>query len=429
MARTRSRPTKSTAKESTPEPPPSTIKPLPASTQNPPKLFVLPKDTSKYARIVTLDNPANGKPSRYYFCPQKGFYEFTRIAAPKKDCRSWLLTGEEKDDENTEKEEGVRIGSGYTTSSADLFIATPIDILFLILHALLPKNAKETKQHFLAFDDYLDTLSSSSRHWKALILQYPTLSPMIEKKMPLVCDTVDAGDETMYRISHDKLLAILMKKAERMIKYGLPPSLEEKFIKSALDVPIMSIKRDDSTLSGISTDDTIPTDDTATEQDSQLSTSTAPTSQSTTATTTPPLSTVTLPSEPALHTPPTIPHLLRLSTTLRYLTLTYLSPSLHPALTLLTAPLFIPLTTHLAALATLKAEAAALRSISDNVSRKRAVEEDDDKIAEREEKKRKKEDEERKKKVEGRGVKMLKKVDTTGMRKMSSFFGKVEKKV
>jgi len=61
------------------------------------------------------------------------------------------------------------------------------------------------------------------------------------------------------------------------------------------------------------------------------------------------------------------------------------------------------------------------------VSRKRALE-DDEALAGREEKKRRKEEEEKRKKAEGRAVKMLKKVDTSGMKKMSAFFKKVEKK-
>lgn len=47
---------------------------------------------------------------------------------------------------------------------------------------------------------------------------------------------------------------------------------------------------------------------------------------------------------------------------------------------------------------------------------------DEEKIAEREEKKRKKEEEERRKKSESLGVKKLRKVDTSGMKKMSAFF-------
>lgn len=50
---------------------------------------------------------------------------------------------------------------------------------------------------------------------------------------------------------------------------------------------------------------------------------------------------------------------------------------------------------------------------------------DDEAIESRAEKKRKKEEDEKRKKAgESRGVKDLKKVDTTGMKKLSDFFGK-----
>ena len=416
MARaTRSKPK---AKEPTPEPPVSTVKALPASTSNPPKLFVLPKDASKDARIVTLENPANGAPSRYYFCPNKGFYEFTRIAAPKKECRSWLITGEQNEEDKTEEGKEGRIGSGYVNKSADMFVATPIDLLFLILPALTPKSAKDTKQHFLALDEYLDKLSSSSRHWRALLSQHTSLQTMFEKRMRALCDTVEAGDETMYRISHDKLLALLLKKAERMVSHGLPPSMEEKFIKAALEVPIMSIKREASSLSGTCTDK-------ESQSESQESVDTAITTPDSA---TPAQNELHFQTQPSLITPKAIPHLLRLHTSLLYLTHAYLPPALHSlSTTHLASPAFAPLSSHLAAIAALKSEAAALRSISDNVSRKRALE-DDEALAGREEKKRRKEEEEKRKKAEGRAVKMLKKVDTSGMKKMSAFFKKVEKK-
>ncbi|OAL49721.1 hypothetical protein IQ07DRAFT_568899 [Pyrenochaeta sp. DS3sAY3a] len=440
MARTRSKPAKSTPKESTPEPSTCTAKPLPQSSSNPPKLFVLPKDTSKDVRIVTLDNPANATPSRYLFCPQKGFYEFTRIAAPKKDCKSWLITGDKSDDADAKEADSSRLGTGYIAKSADLFVATPIDILFLVLCALAPKSAKETKQHFLALDDHIDALANSSRDWRTLVSQFPSLRGMIEKRMRAVCDVVEAGDETMFRLSSPKLLDALVKKAERMVKKGLPPSLEEKFITSALDVPIMSVRREDSTLSAVSvlnpeavakessagTESQPTTTTTVTPLDSQTSADTTITTPDETSTD------KDAPPQPALLTPPQIPHLLRLRTSLTYLTTTYVPPTLRSSLsTLLTTTStidFTPLTTHLSALAALKAEAAALRSISDNISRKRALAEDEEKVAEREEKKRKKEEEEKKKKREGRAVAELKKVDTSGMKKMSSFFMKVPKK-
>ncbi|KAJ4363234.1 hypothetical protein N0V95_001137 [Ascochyta clinopodiicola] len=424
MARaTRARPA---PKQPTPEPTPSTIKPLPAPTPNPSKLFVLPKDTSSDARIVTLDNPATSTPSRYYFCPSKGFYEFTRIAAPKKACRSWLITRHEDktpqvgEKETIDEDNNEGLGSGYVNKNADLFLATPIDLLFLILPALAPKSAKEEKQHFLEFDEYTDALSTSSRHWRNLLAQYPALKDMLEKRMRLVCDTVTAGDETMYRISHEKLYALLVKKAERMVANGLPPSMEEKFIKSALDVPVMSIRREESTLSAISDTPTATADSQAT-----TTTTDAESQPPTTTTTTTPDET-DLPSQPTLQTPPEIPHLLRLRTALTYLTTAYLPPffasKIQTLQSTLPTPNFTPLTTHLTTLTQLKRDAAALRSISDNISRKRAVEFDEDVVAEREEKKRRKEEEERRKKGEGRGVKALKKVDVSGMKKMSAFF-------
>ena len=435
MARaTRSKPA---PKEPTPEPTPSTTKPLPKATPNPPKLFILPKDTSNDARIVTLDNPATSAPSRYFFCPSKGFYEFTRIAAPKKACRSWLITSKdaksaqgveapqnqaEKKGEEEEGDADTGLGSGYVTKNADLFLATPIDLLFLILPALTPKSAKEEKQHFLALDDYIEKLASVSGHWKTLLVQNPSLTALLGKKLRIICDTVDAGDETMYRLSHAKLLSVLLKKAQRMVKIGLPLSLEDKFVKSALDVPVMSIRREESSLSAVASESGAST---PAGGDSQAST-TAPDAQSqaTDLTTTP--DDPDLPSKPTLETPEAIPHLLRLRTALTYLISSYLPPTLQlPISTLLaasTAPDFTPLTTHLAAIAKLKSEAAALRSISDNISRKRGLEMDEEKIAEREEKKRKKEEEERRKKSESLGVKKLRKVDTSGMKKMSAFF-------
>jgi hypothetical protein len=433
MARTRSKPAAKASNEATPAKTPTTnIKSLPLAVENAPKLFVLPKDTSKNTRIVKLDNPATGVPSRYLFCAQKGFYEFTRIAASKKACKSWLITSDGKDEEVKDSpEDELELGSGYVTKSPDIYIATPIDTLFLILPALAPKNSKDTKQLFLCLDDHLDTLSTSSPHWKSLLGLYPALKERIEKRMKLVCDTVDAGDETMYRLSREKLFGMLVKKAERMSVGTLPASLEEKFIKSALDVPIMNIKREESGLSEIPVLEDAATPSTNTE--SQVSTSTTTDSQGTVSTAATSLSSTTEEqAKPALTTPEGVPHLLRLRTSLTYLTSTYIPSTLHtPLSTLLassTLPNFAPLTTYLTSLSALKSEALSLRSISDNISRKRGFEDDDEKVAEREEKKRKKEEDEKRKKQESRAVKQLKKVDVSGMKKMSSFFTKAPAK-
>lgn len=88
---------------------------------------------------------------------------------------------------------------------------------------------------------------------------------------------------------------------------------------------------------------------------------------------------------------------------------------------------FKPLKDRLEHLAKLRAEALASRSLGD-FSRKRNLE-DEDAAESRAEKKRRKEAEEKKKKAEqSRGVRELKKVDTSGMKKMSDFFGKAAAK-
>lgn len=446
MARTRStKPAKSLAIEkSTPEPSTTTsnAKPLPPSSANPPKALVLPKNVSPESRIVTLDNPANGAPSRYLFCPENGFYEFTRICAPKKMPRSWLITSDaqkEQTDEgkDAQNDDGESLGSGYITKNPDLFIATPIDTLFLALPALAPKSAKQTKQHFLALDDYLDTLSTSSPHFRALLSQHPSLRTRIEKRLSACCDSVDAGDEKMYRLSLDKLLAILVKKAEKMCERGFPSSMEDRFIKPALEIPVMSVRREELSVSIVS--ETQESTTVVEEASDSQTTATATLESQTTITTleSQTTATTTPPSEehqPQLTTPPTIPPLLRLRQSLTYLLHAYIPATLRtPLLTLLNSPSsplnLTPLENHLATLSTLRAEAQALRSISDNISRKRGYQEDDEeKAAEREEKKRKKEEEEKRKKGESRSIKQLKKVDTSGMKKLSSFFTKAPAK-
>lgn len=86
-------------------------------------------------------------------------------------------------------------------------------------------------------------------------------------------------------------------------------------------------------------------------------------------------------------------------------------------------PDFASLDEHLEQLAKLRAETLATRSLSD-FSKKRNLE-DDEADEERAEKRRKQEEEEkRRQSQESRGVRDLKKVNVSGMKKMSEFFAK-----
>jgi len=127
-----------------------------------------------------------------------------------------------------------------------------------------------------------------------------------------------------------------------------------------------------------------------------------------------------------------IVRLQRIRTALSFILASYLPPHLSNAinsrLSSAASPIdFGPLNEYLKHIAALRIEALASRSLGD-FSRKRTL--DDEEAAEtRAEKKLRLEEEEKKKKLgESKGVRDLKKVNTTGMKKMSHFFKKAAPK-
>ncbi|KFY14972.1 hypothetical protein V492_02306 [Pseudogymnoascus sp. VKM F-4246] len=426
-------------------------KPVRPDSKNPPKLFVLPKDTSPTARIATLDHPRTSEPTRYFICPEKGFYEFTKITAPKSQPRSWLLApneGEcaEEDSQSTGngqekadvKDEGNEYtpSEGYITSSADLFLATPIDPLFLLLPALAGNSSKpreEPKRLFLEADDYLDILSAASPHLKSL-LGHESLRSKFTDRLDAVCDTVDAG-ETMYRLSEPKLIAILAEKCKAVVEKGLPASMEDLLVAKALAVPLLSVTRgedipDEELEQADTQSSATPKTESAESQtpSSAADSSATPVSEASTALTTP-----SPDAKPPIVAPEGVPHLLRLRTAFQYLCSSYIPSTLSTSLTTkistpspdqaVSFPDFNPLDTHLAHLAKLRADALASRSMND-FSRKRNFEDEEAGETRAEKKRRKDEEEKLAKKNESRGVRDLKKVNTSGMKKMSDFFKK-----
>lgn len=426
-------------------------KPVRPDSKNPPKLFVLPKDTSSTARIATLAHPRTSEPTRYFICPDKGFYEFTKVAAPKSQPRSWLLAPNEACAEEgsqttgngqkkaAAKDEGNEYtpSEGYIASSADLFLATPIDPLFLLLPALAGTSSKareEPKRLFLEADDYLDVLSAASPHLK-LLLSHDSLRSKFTDRLDAVCDTVDAGDETMYRLSEPKLIGILAEKCTAVVEKGLPASMEDLLVAKALAAPLLSVARgedcpdEELELAGTESSAT-PKTESAESQTPSLATDSSATPVSEASTT---LTTPSPDAKPPIVAPEGVPHLLRLRTAFQYLCSSYIPASLCSSLaTKLNAatpdqaasfPDFTPLDSHLAHLAKLRADALASRSMND-FSRKRGFEDEEAGETRAEKKRRKDEEEKLAKKNESRGVRDLKKVNVSGMKKMSDFFKK-----
>ncbi|KAL4958257.1 hypothetical protein BDW69DRAFT_99152 [Aspergillus filifer] len=396
----------------------------PKAPVKPSKSFILPSSSTADARFVTLPNPRTGDSTRYFFCPKLGVYEFTVVAS--QFPRSTLYTSTNGDSEDTKSQ-------GSISKTAELLVATPIDILFFAIPLLTsPRSSDEGKRLFQPLDDIIDSHNEMPKHLRDILYNL-TFKDTLIRRVEAVCDSVEAGDETMFRVSEAKLVREMLAKAERMAANGLPKSLEERFVKQTLAVPLVSVARTD-----IATSSTPPKEEIGAEsqenKDTQSSAGTT-SADSIPGTSNPAPETPLTPAGDELpdHTcPEPIVRLQRLSTALTFLKTSYIPADVCTKIDeLLAAPEspidFKPLQAHLKHLADLRAEALASRSLGD-FSRKRNAE-DEDAAESRAEKKRRMEEEEKKKKAgESRGVRELKKVNTTGMKKMSDFFGKATAK-
>ena len=432
--------------------------------QNPVELVLLPQSAGPDPRICTLAHPSTSKASRFHWCPRGGLYEFRKVAAPNTACRSWLLgpktsiysdrtatctsngleshpdslpAGEEVNKiiqpnaaagvENPNKASSTA-PLGHTRKEPEISIATSIDVLFIALPSLHAQTSKGSKGLFLSLDDLFDTAYEGSMHLKYL-LEQDALRQRLEARIAAVCDKVDAGGENMYRLNMDKLILELVAKARRMSSNGLPASMEAKFVDKALEMPMTSLKREASSVSTVATETAPSTDSPSTsigESQESIPRSESFGSEGSNETN------ITVPDQrppPPPTAPDNIKNLLRLRTALNFIISSYLPASLASAIqTILgsfSSPIdFKTLNEHLIYLGRLRAEALASRSLS-NISRKRNMVDDDEATEAKAEKRRKKEEEEKRQKTTlTKGIRDLKKVDITGMKKMSDFFGK-----
>jgi hypothetical protein len=429
-----------TSKKESSEQVTSAAKDLAPSVTTPPHVFVLPKGTSAEARIITLPDPTSSSLNRYFVCPEKGFYEFTKIAAPNKACRSWLLAAEKskstvKDIDSKNEDSNEQVDEGYVLEQPDMFVATPIDPLFVFLLLLVGGEGGS----YLTSSDYVFTSEKEGLAQLQQLLRQKTFAKLektMETRIGFVCDCLDMGDgeDKMYQLSTSKLVDALLSKAQNMVKQGLPASMEERFVKQALEVPVLSIRREESNVSIAPEDATLGTEgDNAgadTSQESSISTATTITTTSISTTASSVASTPAGVQPLAAHE---IINLLRVRTGFDFLVASYVPISLRASIsdackTATSSVDFTPLDKHLEHIAGLKKQAQLLRSLSDNISRKRGAEDDEEALDKAEAKRKKKEEDEIKKKNTSRGVQQLAKANTTGMKKLSSFFMKAPPK-
>ncbi|KAJ6437790.1 ribonuclease H2, subunit B [Purpureocillium lavendulum] len=430
MPRTRS--TKAGAADSNePVTPVSSSKYVLTPSSGPPsKLFILPKKATPDARIVTLPNPRNGQPARYLVCPDTGIYEFTKIAAPSTTPRSWLV---ETHLASTETKKGAPDDiKAQVMMGAELYIATTIDPVFLVLPALVDsqvsKGSEEKKRLFLSSDDHFDKLPEESSHLSE-ILRWEKSRALIETRMSAICDTVEAGDESMFRLNESKLLATVLGKAKNMSAAGLPASMADKFVKRPLEAPVVLQKRSSpvngTQLESADSQASTPlTDSAASQSTATTDAASSFTSQASTAATS--FTEDGLAADTIMNTVEAsaeVVELQSLRVAFDFICSSYVAPKvaeeLREQLLKDESIDFAPLDKYLAKVAELRTEAFASRATTD-FSRKRAFDEEEEEA--RQEKKRKLEEEKKRKASESRGVRDLKKVNTSGMKKLSHFF-------
>lgn len=435
MARTRSAKAASAANGDQSEPVvPKSRYALPVDSKEPSRVFILPTKATSAARIVLLPNPRYAKPTRYLLCPESGLYEFTQIAAPKANPRSWLIEKEPATAEEAEL-------PAHITNGADLFVATPVDPLFLVLPALFAKPATsksdDAKRLFLTSEDHFDSISDSASTHFLEVLRCEKTRTLFEARMEAICDTVEAGDERMFRLNEKKLMEEILSKARALSSTSLPPSMENRFVKKVLEAPL-SVQKSDVVKTDPTQVDIAPATESAESQSSATTVDSATTGDSTSslasATSTASTAATSVNGEivedavsTALKASEDVVASQRLKVAFSFICSSYVSPNTAAHLEgmlkerNMSGVDFAQLDAYLTELAKLRAEAASARSMAD-YSRKRPL--DDEAEEARAEKKRKLEEEKKRKASESRGVKELKKVNTSGMKKLSEFFKK-----
>ncbi|KAJ9639823.1 hypothetical protein H2204_003616 [Knufia peltigerae] len=391
--------------------------------------FILPKEISERSRFVLLRHPRDTSVQRFLFCPNLGLFQFIKVETPRSDPRSLFFHGPPSETSSKRGDTAVDGNStdsrdGKISKSAEIFVATPFDLAFLLIPFVIPSKPPTGKHLFQPADDIFEQHVEDDKHLRYILENGRS---HVQEAMSRFCDTIEAGDEQMYRPNEDKTLSMIMDKVKIVIENSLPASLEEKFVVRALETPVLSVKREDTKTSTksepASLDDAGSLSD---NMDSQSTTaSTAPSavfSEASVATST----AGTVVASDAV--PQKLLDLRKRSIVLDFILASYvpepISQRLKAKLEGGDSPLDLkPLEEHMKSLAALRADALASRSLGD-FSRKRGLE-DEEAADMRAEKKRKQEEEDKKKKMgESRGVRDLKKVNVSGMKKMSDFFTK-----
>lgn len=171
------------------------------------RLFLSARDLSSGCKIARLPHPRTAQPIAIALADNEFLLEINKFREPQADnpC-SWLLTG-------TAPERVQQDGS--------LFVATPLDPLFLLLPPLrqLTQPAQSNRRESSAglYRPMSELSSEAGSEEATAALEATALAlPDLLQRLRAICDVNDKYDEPMVRLNEVKLSAWLQRKVEAL---------------------------------------------------------------------------------------------------------------------------------------------------------------------------------------------------------------------
>ena len=162
------------------------------------RIFLSAADLST-AKLARLTHPRTAAPLAVCLASSGTLLEVQKFCEGEKEPRSWLLAGAER-----------------VQQDSSLFLATPLDPIFLILPRLRALRGSNTPGYFRPMSELSSALESADEleaaAFEATVLALP--EALLLKKLRLVCDVNDKYDEPMVRLNDTKLLAWLQRKVK-----------------------------------------------------------------------------------------------------------------------------------------------------------------------------------------------------------------------
>jgi len=173
------------------------------------RVFLSAADLSEGCRIAKLSHPRTAQPfSAALTSGGARLLEVQKFQEPPADNpRSWLLAGS---------------GLERVNQDGSLFVATPLDPLFLLLPPLrtLRGAASENRRESMSagvFRPLSDLASEAGEPEAVAALEATVLAmPDVLSRLRAICDVNDKYDEPMIRLNDDKVLSWLQRKARAL---------------------------------------------------------------------------------------------------------------------------------------------------------------------------------------------------------------------